>query len=220
MAPRPSLATHWRRFIVSHYSERPYSAQVVPPGDLAQSLTAHKLYCVDHPIVPHLESMGAQTKRTTGQRIRDAYLRAGYNRSQFARALDVHYTTVIAWENSTQAPKDENIRLVADLLGVPEAEIRGYQDPLKAYPAYAEWLRGPEAAHATPEQRQALAMQQWPEGYEPSVLVYHYMYQALNALQSPEQAAEAARHTDEVRKEAEKAGGKPPKGRGGKKAPK
>jgi transcriptional regulator with XRE-family HTH domain len=152
---------------------------------------------------------------TIGQRIRAAYLRRGYNRSTFARAIDVHYTNVSAWETGKQRPSATNARLISNILDVPEAELYGYTEAVPDYPAFHEWMASPESREATPEQVAALQRQRWP--HKPTVLTYHYMFQALRAQLPPDKAAKAAETTQAARSEAVRVGGAP---RPPKKAPK
>lgn len=151
-------------------------------------------------------SMGA-SEPTIGRRIRSVYLRKGYNRNTFAKALDVHYTTLDAWERGTQIPRRENVALAAELLGVPEAELYGYVEPMPEYAAYKEWAASPEGQFAKPEIKTYMAMQRWPK--EPTALTYHYMFHALLAQVSPENAARAAETTEQARENGIAAGGKP-----------
>lgn len=62
---------------------------------------------------------------TIGQRIRSGYISAGLNRSRFAKLVDVHYTTVIGWENGRMKPSRDNLRLIADVLEVTTGELEG-----------------------------------------------------------------------------------------------
>jgi transcriptional regulator with XRE-family HTH domain len=52
-----------------------------------------------------------------GERIRAGYIKAGYNRNQFSRFLDVNYTTVINWEKGKKVPSGENLQAIATALG-------------------------------------------------------------------------------------------------------
>ena len=49
-----------------------------------------------------------------GQRIRQAYVDAGLNRSQFQRALGVAYSTVLMWERDRTQPNADNLRLISE----------------------------------------------------------------------------------------------------------
>ncbi|NCQ60120.1 MAG: helix-turn-helix transcriptional regulator [Myxococcales bacterium] len=54
-----------------------------------------------------------------GQRIRQAYVDAGLNRSQFQRALGVAYSTVLMWERDRTQPNADNLRLISEITGKP-----------------------------------------------------------------------------------------------------
>ena len=174
---------------------------------LTRALRRQTLYCMETATNPSLATMTPEKELNVGLRIRAAYLRRGYNRTTFAKALDIHYTTVDSWERGKQEPSRENVALAAEILRVPESELYGYTGPVPEYAAYRAWLETPEGQHASPEARATLEAQRWPK--EPSLMTYHYMYQALLAQLTPEQAAKAAETTQEERAKGEKKGGKP-----------
>lgn len=72
--------------------------------------------------------------RTVGERIRSAYILAGYNRSSFARRIDVHNTTIFSWEKGQKQISDANLEAVASATGYSENELRG-REPSAAPPA-------------------------------------------------------------------------------------
>jgi transcriptional regulator with XRE-family HTH domain len=153
-------------------------------------------------------SMSAKPEPATiGQRIRAAYLRRGYNRTSFSKAIDVHYTNVAAWERGDQQPSRANVSLSAEILGVPEAELYGYTAPTREYPAFEEWLRTSEGEYAPEDLRTIMGAQRWLR--EPTVLNYHYLYHALTYGVSPEHAVEASEATRKEREAGVRAGGRP-----------
>mgnify|MGYP007071640206 CR=1 FL=1 len=62
---------------------------------------------------------------TLGQRIKSAYILAGFNRSTFRNALGVAYTTIIGWESGENHPTTENLLAIADVTGRTLGEITG-----------------------------------------------------------------------------------------------
>jgi transcriptional regulator with XRE-family HTH domain len=152
--------------------------------------------------------MSAKPQTTNiGQRIRAAYLRRGYNRTSFSKAIDVHYTNIAAWERGDQQPSRANVSMVAEILAVPEAELYGYQPPTQEYAAYREWLETNEGQHAPDDIREIMAAQRWAR--EPNVLNFHYLYHALTYGIPLGEAVEASETTRTERENGIKAGGRP-----------
>lgn len=85
--------------------------------------------------------------RTVGERIRAAYIAAGYNRHTFALAMGSAYTTVNAWEKQDTAPSDDLLRRASELTGVPPSVLRGETAPVdeaqyEAWRAFLETEKG------------------------------------------------------------------------------
>jgi transcriptional regulator with XRE-family HTH domain len=153
-------------------------------------------------------SMSATPKPATiGQRIRAAYLRRGYNRTSFSKAIDVHYTNIAAWERGDQQPSRANVSLAAEILNIPEAELYGYTEPTKSYAAFDEWLETGEGQHAPEDIRSIMASQRWAR--EPTVLNFHYLYHALTYGLPASRAVEASEATRAERETGKRAGGRP-----------
>ncbi len=82
------------------------------------------------------------TARTIGERIRAAYLAAGFNRHSFVQEMGVAYTTVNAWEKQDAAPADDLLRRASEITGVPPSVLRGEAAPVDEaqYAAWREFL--------------------------------------------------------------------------------
>lgn len=92
-----------------------------------------------------------------GERIREAYLKAGYNRNRFARLIDVNYTTIYNWEKGVRLPSATSLEAIAAatgtsatslLTGDPEAVSQSaHHSPQPGYlkaaeKAWSEFLKG------------------------------------------------------------------------------
>jgi DNA-binding XRE family transcriptional regulator len=137
-----------------------------------------------------------------GRRIRAAYVRAGYNRTSFAKVIDVHPTAIIAWEKGKPI-KPENLEIVADMTGTTAQELMfgassaSRTQPAKHHKAWDDFLA---IADVTDEERAALEGYEWPR--EPSITSYMLMRQALREQLSPEAAGRAAQSTERARENA------------------
>jgi transcriptional regulator with XRE-family HTH domain len=96
------------------------------------------------------------------RRIWAAYLRGGYTRWSFARALGVSYSTVDAWDTGASMPSVDLLRSASELLGVPINQLfYGHRGAPGGDGREAELSRESLKAllneiGATPEQRAAL----------------------------------------------------------------
>lgn len=144
---------------------------------------------------------------TVGQRIRSAYLRAGFNRSSFARAIDKSYGTVIAWENGKSFPRRTSLELIAEVTGFPyEAFISG---PSPSQSAAAEHALNsfiadtPAGKMATPEE--IAQMRRMHFGSKtPTAKTYEYLLIALREALDPDDAMRAAEYTASVAERKQK----------------
>lgn len=68
--------------------------------------------------------------QTVGERIRAAYIAAGFNRHTFAQAMGTAYTTINAWEKQDAAPGDDLLRKASELTKVPPSVLRGEAAPV------------------------------------------------------------------------------------------
>lgn len=94
---------------------------------------------------------------TVGERIRGAYMRAGMNRSQFARLLDVAYTTVNDWEKKDRTPQANTLERIAEILHVSIDELMGTTDQAPHTQAVlSEFLASPQAEGISDGERRTL----------------------------------------------------------------
>lgn len=152
---------------------------------------------------------------TLGQRIRAAYLRAGMNRSTFARALDVHYTSVFGWEKDENAPNTANLERIAEVTGRALEELLGrdsrvVREPGIAYPALAEFiaLRTAQGKPLAPGRLNEISGYRWKSG-KPTVQSYAFLDAALDSVLPPEVARAQAEVTNAATQRALARGGRP-----------
>lgn len=122
-----------------------------------------------------------ETARTFGERLRAAYLARGFNRSQFTRALDVAYTTVLAWERDKSTPTQENLEAASVVLGVPSSVLRGEHDAMTEAD-YIEWgrfLETDDGKGMADSERVALGSMRFAPTDPPSVDRYRAILVAL-----------------------------------------
>lgn len=121
--------------------------------------------------------MDGMTSRgdSLGQRIRQAYLRAALNRSQFQRALGVAYSTVLMWERDRTQPNADNLRAISEVTGVPLAELleTGGEAGARARGEVERFLSSKAARGITDAERRTLES-----------VVYHDMEPTQQSLQS------------------------------------
>lgn len=135
-------------------------------------------------------------KKTLGERVRAAYVRAGYNRSEMARLLDRSLPTIKSWElagtgdpEGVQDIKQSDLRAIADLCGVTvewlatgRMESRVVPDHEPNEPPYWTWrefLRE-EGDRLSDDERRELAQHRRREGI-PSVAYYKAQLGLLRA---------------------------------------
>jgi transcriptional regulator with XRE-family HTH domain len=70
---------------------------------------------------PSVEDPLAET--TPQRRVWAAYLKAGYSRARFARALGVSYQTVDQWDTEQSSMSAKHLAKVADVLGISMDEL-------------------------------------------------------------------------------------------------
>lgn len=119
---------------------------------------------------PHVSPLGGAS---LGERIDAARKRAGLSKSELARRLDKGYRTVQTWIRDEHEPGGENVRRIAEVLGVTADELLGImdgQDP--PFAAWAQFLETPTGRSLTAEHRRSLAALPWPRGTAPTVAAY------------------------------------------------
>lgn len=124
----------------------------------------------------------------------------GMNRAQFARAMDVHYTTVNDWEKGKKTPNPENLQLAADIgrttvewlmTGEGPTPVSGVRR--KTYAAFAEFLKNsPSIKNASPDHLEILGARVYPDGHEPTTQTYEMALLELKTLEKTEEDKEAA----------------------------
>lgn len=93
------------------------------------------------------------TAKTTGERIRAAYLQKGLSRQKFAQALGTSYTTALRWEQGGTV-KHTDLEAIASVTGVPVAVLTGESHVERdAPPSFTAWKRaaGELGLELTPE---------------------------------------------------------------------
>lgn len=126
---------------------------------------------------------------TLGQRIRVAYMRAGLNRAQFARALDVAYTTVFSWDRNQKRPNVENLRRIAEFTGWTVEQLLGEKPPAEIQhralmeQAVEEFLESPEGQNVT-EREAARLREMRIDGLRPTVGLVRSLWLELRAQRS------------------------------------
>jgi transcriptional regulator with XRE-family HTH domain len=96
---------------------------------------------------------------------------AGKNKSEVARALGVRWQTVQFWTLGKTAPSADNLRQLAEVLGVDLETLLGVaagQDP--PFTSWTRFLQTPEGAGMTQDERRALQSFAWPT--EPTLSQY------------------------------------------------
>jgi transcriptional regulator with XRE-family HTH domain len=117
-----------------------------------------------------------------GERIESARLRSGLTKTEVGRAIGKGYRKVQSWITGEAAPSAENLRKLAEVLGVTVDELLGVaegQDP--PFGAWGAFLQTAEGQSLTPHERRALAGLPWAPGTQPTVASYHI---ALAAVRS------------------------------------
>lgn len=103
--------------------------------------------------------VGRLTGATMGQRIREAYVRAGLNRSQFSKLIGIDYAQIIQWEKDAAKPKSASLEAVATATGVSVDDLLGRgATPSDADPAaFLDFVRvyGPTLRPALQESERA-----------------------------------------------------------------
>src|SRR5690606_461079 len=93
------------------------------------------------------------------ERLKEARLHKGLNKSQFAKLAGVEYTTIHSWETGQKEPRKHNLETIAHLTGRSVAE---FMDDGTAYvepdlpPALQEFLEGPYGATVTEDELEEL----------------------------------------------------------------
>ncbi len=86
------------------------------------------------PILPGLRYLGEPrpmaklTAKTTGGRIKEAYLRANLNRNQLHKLTGIAYDQIMAWESGAADPTSNSLELVANHTGVTVDDLLGRGD--------------------------------------------------------------------------------------------
>jgi transcriptional regulator with XRE-family HTH domain len=106
------------------------------------------------PILPtayagsHCETMsGRLTGATVGERIVEAYKKAGLNRNQLSKQTHLDYATIIQWEQGKKNPRGDSLVLVATATGFSVDEILGLAPPPSAH-LETDTSEGPAAYQA------------------------------------------------------------------------
>ncbi len=79
-------------------------------------------YC-DTSYRPTVEALAMRSKRTLGQRIRQARKAAGLTQEALARASHVGRVTLVRLESGEQTPRFKTLDAIAKALGVPVTEL-------------------------------------------------------------------------------------------------
>jgi transcriptional regulator with XRE-family HTH domain len=143
------------------------------------------------------------TADTLGGRIREARENAGYSkRTKFADLIPAGHMTAYDWERNKYQPRLDNVQRIASLTGYSVAEIMGSDSEIPE--TLAKFLDTPFADGITDEEVDRLRVFPWLG--PPTVEAYYHALLALRSRLTPEEAAEAARVTEEARRRAERAG--------------
>lgn len=72
---------------------------------------------------------------------------SGLSRSELAERTGFSRPTIWAWETGKSQPRDRNLQMLAQALGIPESELGGQLPRVRlaelAFPAASEWRVGP-----------------------------------------------------------------------------
>lgn len=98
---------------------------------------------------------------SVGGRIKAAYVEAGMNRSQFARQLEVAYTTVYNWELGKKSPRSKSLQAIEALTGVSVSALLGKPDMPVGPDAWPAFATSPQGTSLTPEERGILLSIDW-----------------------------------------------------------
>lgn len=157
---------------------------------------------------PQRDAGAPLTGATVGDRIRNAYMRAGLNRSQLQRAMDVSYTTIIAWEKNTKDIRGSNLQRLSDVTGFSVDAILGRSqvEQPPAYPALEEFLRSKKGAPYTDDELARLRAYRSSTGVPTTTTFYQYLAAIRSEDPFPE---ETARVNAEALESAKRRGLKP-----------
>lgn len=137
-----------------------------------------------------------------GKRIRGAYTKAGFNRSQFVREMDVAYMSAFRWEKGEAVPGGENLAKIAALTEVSvawllgEEEAGGPDSGGKSFPALAadtlkaiqNYIASPYAKGLTSRDKQLLHGFAWHAlgSKPPDLIEIHQMLEILRRREAGE----------------------------------
>jgi transcriptional regulator with XRE-family HTH domain len=162
----------------------------------------------------HALPMPTERGRKIGMRIRSARVGAGLTLDDLGEKLGIKGQTIWRWENGRNTPPADAIPVIAEVCGVPPHDLLAYA-PLastvrRSNPALAEFLRGPEGAGVTDDERIYLITMPPPTGRQPTYLMYHLFLMGIRAGKPPADAAEAAHLTEAATTRANERGWKEP----------
>lgn len=117
---------------------------------------------------------------TIGERIDAARKKAGLTKSELAREMGKGYRTIQTWIRDEHEPGGDNVRLLAEVLGVTADELLGIMDgQAPPFVAWVAFLETPTGKALPAEHRKALAALPWPRGTQPTVAAYIMATEAL-----------------------------------------
>lgn len=105
---------------------------------------------------------------TVGERVVEAYTRAGLNRNRLSKLTGIDYAQIIKWEKGEARPSPDSLAAVAAHTGVSVDDLMGRDAPAAevvtrddANRFVEEWLSSSEAKGVTEDEKQQLRATQW-----------------------------------------------------------
>lgn len=138
----------------------------------------------------------------TGKRIRQAYMEAGMNRNQFARAIGTNYSNVWRWETDAAEPSIESLAKASRVTG-RSIDWLQHGDPSEPedsdYPEFRQWLQTMAPPDLTPAEKATLASWRF-QGAHPGPAFYATSLATWRAGVTAQDALRAVEHTEEIRR--------------------